>query len=276
MRFNPVLISCFSFASAVLPNPRRPHQLNLPERSSVSPAVANSGQWAGAAWTLDPSNGVFNSVHAVFTVPKVGVVNGEDSFVDVLIAIDGHNVNGGSTAECPDQTMLGLGINLHAAPGESSTFLEAVILTTTGLGSFAPETIYIPISIGDSIQLDIHASSTTTGNVFIENLTSNHNATRDVQIDYPLCGQSAGWFVSDVIDRNGFSYTLADYGTVMFTGASAGTQGGASYNPYGATIVQNLGRKETSGNTGDPYIMSSTTVSSDGVLRITYLNYQPW
>ncbi|KAF8430682.1 concanavalin A-like lectin/glucanase domain-containing protein [Boletus edulis BED1] len=273
MRFNPVLISCFSFASAVLSNPRRPHQLNLPERSSVSPAVANSGQWAGAAWTLDPSNGIFNSVHAVFTVPNVEFVNDFDCFVNVLVAIDGHNVNGGSTAECPDQTMLGLGINLHASPQLHPPYIEAVILKTTGRDSFAPETIDIKISIGDSILLDIHNSSATTGHVFIENLTNNESANRDVQLKYPLCGQSAGWFVSDVMDGSGNTYTLADYGTVIFTGASAGTQGGASYSPDGATIVQNVGRKAENEAEG-AYKMSTTTVTNDGALRIMYLKYQ--
>ncbi|KAF8415632.1 hypothetical protein L210DRAFT_3585322 [Boletus edulis BED1] len=159
--------------------------------------------------------------------------------------------------------MLGLGINLHASPQLHPPYIEAVILKTTGRDSFAPETIDIKISIGDSILLDIHNSSATTGHVFIENLTNNESANRD----------SAGWFVSDVMDGSGNTYTLADYGTVIFTGASAGTQGGASYSPDGATIVQNVGRKAENEAEG-AYKMSTTTVTNDGALRIMYLKYQ--
>ncbi|KAG6382138.1 peptidase A4 family-domain-containing protein [Boletus reticuloceps] len=257
MRFNPVLISCFLFASAVLANPRRPQQRDLPERSSDPPAVVDSDTWGGAIWILEP--GTFNHVHAIFEVPNVASENGLDSYVDVLVVIDGYN--------CPNDAMFGLGLQLFAPHG-GSTNIEAVILNSTT--SVNPETLDIPISVGDVIQLDIIAYNATSGHVSIDNFNNHVHVEQNVQLSQPLCGQTAGWIVSDVGAVGSFS-TLANYGTVIFTGASAGTRGGTYYQPYGATLLRNQGKFES--GAGDSK-MGSTIAYSDSPLWITYLYYK--
>ncbi|KAF8434323.1 peptidase A4 family-domain-containing protein [Boletus edulis BED1] len=257
MRFNSVLIPCFLFPSAVLANARRPQQFDLSETPTV---VIDDNHRAGATWNLSP--GTFDLVHAVFTVPAMTSENGVDSFADVIIFIDGPDAT-----NCPN-AILAVGVNFHVEPHGNSHI--AAILVTNPNDLYNTETLDIPISVGDLVQLTIVSSNATTGHVFIDNLTTHRSVDKEAQLTEPLCGQSAGWVVSQAGVSTDFS-TLANFGTVMFTGASAGTQGGIAHYPYGATLLRMHGHTENYPLTASTSITSSTIAFGDSSLWITYI-----
>jgi hypothetical protein len=93
----------------------------------------------------------------------------------------------------------------------------------------------ITINSGDEIRLTVVATSTTTGKVLIENLTNKQTVEDEASSNYPLCQENAEWIVEDV----SLGSTLAsfnDFGTVIFTDASALTADGKVFTPDGAII----------------------------------------
>jgi hypothetical protein len=95
-------------------------------------------------------------------------------------------------------------------------------------GSFADKhpTDYIQpidsltINPGDTVRMSVWAFTTTTGQILVENLSSNTKFEQQVSVPagegYDLCMQSAEWIVEDV----GFGSGLApfpNYGQVTFT-----------------------------------------------------------
>ncbi|KAF8430691.1 peptidase A4 family-domain-containing protein [Boletus edulis BED1] len=259
MRFNSVLIPCFLFASAVLANARRPQQFDLSETPTV---VIDDDHRAGATWNLSP--GTFNHVHAIFAVPAMTSVNGAQSFADVMVFIDGA----GAT-NCPN-AILGVGVNFHVEP-DGNSHITAILVTNPN-DLYNTETLDIPISVGDLVQLTIVSSNATTGHVFIDNLTTLRSVDKEAQLTEPLCGQSAGWVVSQANAKFPRTfYTLANFGTVMFTGVSAGIQGGIAHYPYGATLLRMRGHTIPSPWGDSTSTTSSTIAFGDSSLWITYI-----
>ena len=93
----------------------------------------------------------------------------------------------------------------------------------------------ISFSAGDSVQVTVTATSTKAGTAKIENLTTGKTVTKSITSSYALCEQDAEWIVED-FEENGGLVAFADFGTVTFTGASAGKSSGSS-GPSGATII---------------------------------------
>ena len=66
-------------------------------------------------------------------------------------------------------------------------------------------------------------------------LFRSKTVTKSITSSYALCEQDAEWIVED-FEENGGLVAFADFGTVTFTGASAGKSSGSS-GPSGATII---------------------------------------
>jgi hypothetical protein len=88
----------------------------------------------------------------------------------------------------------------------------------------------ITISAGDLISLTVIASSTTSGEAWIVNLTNGDSVKQLLTSNAPLCGQNAEWIVEDYTVSTGLA-PFANFGTVAFTDAMAGSSEDFYY-PY--------------------------------------------
>ena len=114
----------------------------------------------------------------------------------------------------------------------------------------------ISFSPGDSVTLTVTASSTTSGTAVITNNSKGKTVTKQITSSSALCEQDAEWIVEDFEEGNSL-VPLSNFGTVTFTGASAG---GTSLS--GATIInmEQNGRVLTSASASG----SSVTVEYTG------------
>ncbi|KIL61680.1 hypothetical protein M378DRAFT_82243 [Amanita muscaria Koide BX008] len=93
----------------------------------------------------------------------------------------------------------------------------------------------ITINSGDVVQLNVTASSTTTGTAAIRNLSNGQTVSKSLSYpEYPLCEQDAEWIIEDFSSGGGL-VPLCDFGTVTFTNAYAYTNDGGILTPCGAT-----------------------------------------
>ncbi len=107
---------------------------------------------------------------------------------------------------------------------------------------------------GDEIKLTVTASSTTSGTAVIENVTRGQTVSKSLSSSAKLCQENAEWIVEDFEEGDSL-VPFADFGTVQFTSASAGTASG-TLTPAGATLI-NI---EQNGK-----ILTSASASGSGV-----------
>lgn len=96
----------------------------------------------------------------------------------------------------------------------------------------------ITLAAGNSIQVTVTASSTTSGTAVIKNLTTGKSVTHTFSnegSEGSLCETDAEWIV-EAYESNGGQVTLANFGTITFTGASAKTSSG-TVTPDQGTII---------------------------------------
>ncbi|KAF5851970.1 hypothetical protein GGP41_000672 [Bipolaris sorokiniana] len=91
---------------------------------------------------------------------------------------------------------------------------------------------------GDVIQVDIVTTSVTTGNVRLINVNTSNNISMDVTAppDSFLADGNAEWIIEDF--SAGGRLPLADFGSVVFTNASAKVSTGWVEDLRGATIIK--------------------------------------
>jgi hypothetical protein len=89
----------------------------------------------------------------------------------------------------------------------------------------------ITISAGDVIRLIVVAFSTTSGEVIIENLTNGNAVSESLTSSTPLCLDGVEWIVEAYSTSS-----IADFGTVAFIDAAAGSLAG-SYTPSGSNVT---------------------------------------
>ena len=93
----------------------------------------------------------------------------------------------------------------------------------------------ISFSAGDSVTLTVTATSTKAGTAVITNNSKGKTVSKSITSSSALCEQDAEWIVED-FEEGSSLVPLANWGTVTFTGASAGTSSG-TMSPSGATII---------------------------------------
>ena len=118
----------------------------------------------------------------------------------------------------------------------------------------------ISFSAGDSVKVTVTASSKTGGTATITNESTGKTVSHTFSGQPALCEYDAEWIVED-FEEGGGLVPLSNFGTVTFTGASAGTSSG-TVTPAGATIInmEQNGRILTSASASD----SSVTVEYTG------------
>ena len=94
----------------------------------------------------------------------------------------------------------------------------------------------ISFSAGDTVTVTVTASSKTGGTATITNQTKGKTVTHTFSSQPSLCEYNAEWIVED-FESGGSLVPFANFGTVTFTGASAGLVSGGTAGPSGATLI---------------------------------------
>ncbi|KAG6005981.1 hypothetical protein E4U21_007474 [Claviceps maximensis] len=189
----------------------RPAHKHVPRSSHaiVSPRNAESGLyspiWAGAVHEGED----FTYAEGTFKIPKATGVAG--SGVAVWVGIDG--------VEC-DQALLQTGVTVYAN-GKLEAWYE-------WYPDYSHTFDDLKLKVGDEIKMSVKATSKTTGTAYLENLTTGQKVSQAMpKGPAPLCGKTAEWVVESFTDTNiNAVVTLADFGTVTITDASANSPKG--------------------------------------------------
>lgn len=214
--------------------------------------VDYSSNWSGGVLTAPPSGTTFTSVTAQFTVPKPALPSGatQDSYASAWVGIDGDTYTNAIL-----QTGLDFGISASGDVSYDAWY------------EWYPDYAYdfsgIDINSGDVMQVTVTSTSDSAGTAVIDNLTNGQSVTQSLTAPSPtatLGGQNAEWIVED-FDSNGGQVPFANFGTVAFTNASAGTADGGS---VGTSDVDLLDISQNG------VILTSASVPSDSEIDVKY------
>jgi hypothetical protein len=204
--------------------------------------VDYSSNWSGAVLTAPPSGSTFTSVSAKFTVPSPSAPSGSQgsASASAWVGIDGDTYS---------SAILQTGVDFNVDSSGSVSY--------DAWYEWFPDYAYdfsgISINTGDVLSISVTSSSSSQGSAVIENLTNGQKVSQSLSApssSATLGGQNAEWIVED-FEQNGSLVPFANFGTVKFTGASAGISGGSSVGTSGADIldIQQNGKVLTSAST---------------------------
>ncbi|KAF8342490.1 peptidase A4 family-domain-containing protein [Amanita rubescens] len=179
--------------------------------------VVISNNWAGSI--QNSTQGTFTTVTGTFVVPTPSAPEG---FSAIWVGISGFT--------CQSGALLQTGIQMNLANDDVS--YQAWYEWYPAGPIFFDN---IAINSGDQVRLTVMATSTTTGNVFIENMSNNQTVQQELSSTFPLCQESAEWIVEDFGSDESL-VPFNNFGTVIFKGALAVTAGGEILTPDGAII----------------------------------------
>ena len=94
----------------------------------------------------------------------------------------------------------------------------------------------ISFSAGDTVTVTVTATSKTGGTATITNKSTGKTVSHTFSGQPSLCEYNAEWIVED-FEEGSSLVPFANFGTVTFTGASAGTVSGSTVGPSGATLI---------------------------------------
>ncbi|RPD55203.1 acid proteinase [Lentinus tigrinus ALCF2SS1-7] len=205
-----------------------------------------SSNWSGAV--LVAGANTFKSVTGTFTVPTPREPSGGSGThsASAWVGIDGDTCGNAILQTGIDFTVSG-----------SSTSFDAWF---EWFPDFAHDFTGITVRPGNSITVSVTATSLTGGTATIVNHSTGQTVSHTFSGQPALCQENAEWIVEDFSEGGGL-VPLANWGTVTFTGVSAGTSSGTT-TPAGATIIdmEQNGRVLTSVSSSS----SSVTVSYTG------------
>ncbi|KAI0628022.1 aspergillopepsin [Trametes polyzona] len=235
-------------ASAHLSHPKRPSTTAVTEIDSLSNVTHPefSTNWAGAV--LIANTATYKSVTGTFTVPTPREPSGGSGThsASAWVGIDGDTCGSAILQTGVDFTISGNSVSFDA-------WYE-------WFPDFAHDFSGFRISPGNQITATVTASSRTGGTATLINHSTGQQVSHSFSGQPALCQENAEWIVED-FEEGGGLVPLANWGTVTFTGASAGT-GSGSVGPSGATIIdmEQNGRQLTSVSASG----SSVTVTYTG------------
>ncbi|KAI0325224.1 acid proteinase [Cubamyces sp. BRFM 1775] len=256
MLFSALLFQIFAAATALaIPtsSERRAERTHLshPNQIISGPVAVSEGtnatqaefssNWAGAV--LVSAANTYKSVTGTFVVPTPREPSGGTGFhsASAWVGIDGDTCQTAILQTGIDLTVSGSSVSYDAW----YEWYPAFAFDFTGIN----------IRSGDSITATVVASSLTSGTATIINHSTGQQVSHSFTLQPPLCQENAEWIVEDY-DENGAMVPLANFGTVTFTGASAGTSSG-TVGPAGATIIN----MEQGGRVLTSVSVSSSTVT---------------
>jgi hypothetical protein len=214
--------------------------------------VQYSSNWAGAVLTAPPAGETFNAVSGQFTVPTPSAPSGGgggDYSAAIWVGIDGDTYS---------NAIWQSGIDVTISNGQVSydAWYEWYPINAIDIPNFS-------ISSGDVISVSITSSSDSEGSVVLENISTGQSVTQSASApssNAVLAGQNAEWIVEDY-DAGGSQVSFADFGTVLFTNAVAGTSS-QIVGTSGATII------ELQNSNGK--VLTDVTVPSSSEVSIVY------
>jgi len=210
--------------------PRIPSQsahIEAPEGSNAS-HVEFSSNWSGAILTSPPSGEKFTSVTGEFNVPTPSRPSGSSSgsfAASAWVGIDGD------TAQ---NSILQSGIDFTISGKDSISYDAWFEWFPLDSEDFNGPTL----AAGDTVKVTVTATSSTTGTVVLENLTTGKSVTTTVSAPdsgAALAQQNAEWIVEDFEEGDSL-VNFADFNTITFTNAAA-TAGG-TVTLSGATLIE--------------------------------------
>ncbi|EIN07874.1 hypothetical protein PUNSTDRAFT_114298 [Punctularia strigosozonata HHB-11173 SS5] len=184
--------------------------------------VEYSSNWAGAV--LSSSSGTYKSVTGTFVVPTPSKPSGSRSgtySASAWVGIDGDTCDTAILQTGLDFTISGSSVSYDA-------WYE-------WYPDYAYDFSGISFKAGDSVTVTVTASSTKSGTAVIKNNTTGKSVSKTISSSSALCEQDAEWIVED-FESGGSLVPFANFGTVTFTGASAGLSSGTT-TPSGATLI---------------------------------------
>lgn len=250
MRVFDSLVDTFGLISLLAIAPVSASPVNSLRTSISENSEATSGNWAGAI--LEGSG--LTSVVGTFTVPNISIPQGGSDDItygaSVWVGIDGDSCESG---------LLQAGVNFDIT-GDDASF-------TAWYEWFPDVEIYyddITISAGDTIQVTVVATSTSSGTTTLENLSTGVKRSHTFMNDQnTLCFSTAEWIVEDYTHTvNGVKSQMpfVDYGSVKFTNAYAYTDND-TFGISNAKIDNMIDENDN--------VLSRTTVDGDHELTVT-------
>jgi len=94
----------------------------------------------------------------------------------------------------------------------------------------------IPIKAGDTIEMSVVATTSTSGKAVIKNVSTGKTVTKQLTSSSKLGGQNAEWIVED-FEEGSSLVPFCDFGEVDFTSAQYTTSSGATGGADGSTIL---------------------------------------
>ncbi|KAL7944144.1 peptidase A4 family domain-containing protein [Trichoderma barbatum] len=186
--------------------------------------VYYSTNWSGAVITSPPTGETFNSVSASFVVPTPKVPSGASSrgtySASAWVGIDGDTYQ---------NAILQTGVDFTIENGRVSY---------DAWYEWFPDYAYdfsLTISPGDIIKATVTSASSRAGVAVIENVTTGKKVSKSLTSSYALGGQNAEWIVED-FEEGSSLVSLANWGSVVFTGATAST-GKSSLDASTASVI---------------------------------------
>jgi hypothetical protein len=210
--------------------------------------VSYSTNWSGAVITSPPSGQTFNAVSASFVVPTPKVPSGSSSrgtySASAWVGIDGDTYQ---------NSILQTGVDFTIENGQVSY---------DAWYEWFPDYAYdfsISISEGDTIKATVSSTTSKSGVAIIENVTTGKTVTKSLTSTAALGGQNAEWIVEDYEEGSSL-VNLANWGSVVFTGATASTSK-SSLDASTASIID----IQQSGKTLTSVTISGSTVTDNFV-----------
>lgn len=182
-----------------------------------------SSNWAGAV--LDGTN--FQKVTGTFAVPTPQLPEGASQDTEYAasawVGIDGSSCQ---------STILQVGLDFN---------IKGRTVTYDAWFEWYPDYAYnfvnFDIHAGDIIRLTAASSSTTSGSVLVENLTTGQSVAHTFSNESsPLCQENADWIVEDFVTGSSLK-PMANFGTVTFTNCSVTQTSGNKLGVTGSTII---------------------------------------
>ena len=203
----------------------------LIQNVTAAPDEANvqySSNWAGAVLTAPPSGETFVTVSATWTLPTLSQPPNSASgtyYGSEWVGIDGYN-----TASILQAGTLSY-VEASGAQGAMAWY------------EWYPQSLIyfdnFEVSPGDSVSFSVHATSSTTGIVTVENNSKGTSTSTNVNApasDNALAGQNAEWIYEDFSSGGGL-VPFAAFTPASLTSCSAVTSGGTTETLDGATIL---------------------------------------
>ncbi|KAI0159562.1 peptidase A4 family-domain-containing protein [Xylariaceae sp. FL1272] len=202
--------------------------------------VDYSTNWAGAVL----SSSGYTKVVGTFTVPTPKAVNGKAGSASAWVGIDGDTCG---------TAILQTGMDFNVAANGKVSYdgwyewypdcpgsRRGQSRKITNIAPLRPPDAYdftgITFSAGDQVTVTVVASSKSAGTATIQNLSTGKSVSHSFSSEKnQLCEYDAEWIVEDY-ESGGSLVSLANFGTVTFTGASA-VKSGTTVGVTGADIL---------------------------------------